>query len=712
MQEKELSMLTINKLSQKQYDRELEAGNLNEDELYLTPYEEQIIDSELSSTSQNPIQNQTITNWISKNVKKYNLEISEDAVFLSENSSVVNDEQNKINNTNNTNYNVKYIDLQNGNKAFFKSDWENIYNKPSTYAPSSHIQGIETITGLRTELDEKAKKIHNHDDIYYTEAEIDVKVDAINSNINAKVPSIRTVNGKALSANITLSASDVKADATGTAESKVSSHNTSTTAHNDIRDLITNLTKRLNTLADSDDVTLDQMSELVEYIKANRSLIESVTTSKINVSDIVDNLTTNVSNKTLSAAQGVAIKKLIDNLTLAINEKANVSHKHAISDVTDLQATLNGKAATSHTHNLSTLINSLSTGTSTPTDDDYYISQYVGGGVTTTTYHRRPISTLWSYIKEKLATVAVSGSYNDLTNKPTIPTVGNGTITITQNGTARGTFTTNQSGNTTIALTDTDTNTTYSAGRGVKLSGTQFVLADTCTTVSDWNNATSTGWYMASNASNAPISNGGWFYGEVIAHLNTYVRQILYHFATDSNVDGTNCDRYERVKHNGTWGTWVNTTVRKAVPSDAKFTDTNTWRGVQNNLTSDSTSDSLTAAQGKVLKSLIDGKANTSHGTHVTYATVAPKAAGNAAVGTSAKVSREDHVHPSQTTISGNAGSATKLATSRTISLGTGVIGTATNFDGSSNITIPVVSLNAMYLNVENTDTLILDGNF
>lgn len=35
----------------------------------------------------------------------------------------------------------------------------------------------------------------------------------------------------------------------------------------------------------------------------------------------------------------------------------------------------------------------------------------------------------------------------------------------------------------------------------------------------------------------------------------------------------------------------------------------NTWRGIQNNITSDSTTDSLSAAQGKVLKSLIDNKA-------------------------------------------------------------------------------------------------------
>ena len=44
---------------------------------------------------------------------------------------------------------------------------------------------------------------------------------------------------------------------------------------------------------------------------------------------------------------------------------------------------------------------------------------------------------------------------------------------------------------------------------------------------------------------------------------------------------------------------------------------TNTWRGIQNNLTSDSTTESLSAAQGKALKALVDGKAASSH-THTT----------------------------------------------------------------------------------------------
>ena len=101
-----------------------------------------------------------------------------------------------------------------------------------------------------------------------------------------------------------------------TAESKVSAHNTGTDTHSDIRLMIQGLTDRLNALADSDDTTLDQLSEIVAYIKSNRDLISAITTSKVNVADIVDNLTTNAANKPLSAAQGVALKALIDAITV------------------------------------------------------------------------------------------------------------------------------------------------------------------------------------------------------------------------------------------------------------------------------------------------------------------------------------------------------------------------------------------------------------
>lgn len=62
-----------------------------------------------------------------------------------------------------------------------------------------------------------------------------------------------------------------------------------------------------------------------------------------------------------------------------------------------------------------------------------------------------PASDVYAWAK---ASSKPSYSWSEISNKPTIPSVGNGTVTITQNGTNKGSFTLNQSGNATIALTD------------------------------------------------------------------------------------------------------------------------------------------------------------------------------------------------------------------------------------------------------------------
>ena len=53
---------------------------------------------------------------------------------------------------------------------------------------------------------------------------------------------------------------------------------------------------------------------------------------------------------------------------------------------------------------------------------------------------------------DTLAAIAKTGSYSDLKNKPTIPSVGNGTLTIQKNGTSAGTFTANATTDKTINI--------------------------------------------------------------------------------------------------------------------------------------------------------------------------------------------------------------------------------------------------------------------
>ena len=232
----------------------------------------------------------------------------------------------------------------------------------------------EAMGALEQAIDGKSDNSHTHDSRYYTESEIDSKLSTVNTSITnitsgstpvkeaehaesadtatnatnanhatsadsatsatSATKATQDGNGKVISStyetktdataklNEAKSYTDTKTSglaSTSSVNTSISNHNTSTSAHNDIRNLITGLTNRLNALADSDDTTLDQISEIVAYIKANKSLIDSITTNKVNVTDIVNNLTTNVSNKPLSAAQGVAIKTLIDELQASID---------------------------------------------------------------------------------------------------------------------------------------------------------------------------------------------------------------------------------------------------------------------------------------------------------------------------------------------------------------------------------------------------------
>ena len=73
---------------------------------------------------------------------------------------------------------------------------------------------------------------------------------------NLFVPKTRTVNNKALSEDISLTAADVGADATGTATSAVSNHNSDSNAHSSIFAAYVKKTLKINNKALSSDISL------------------------------------------------------------------------------------------------------------------------------------------------------------------------------------------------------------------------------------------------------------------------------------------------------------------------------------------------------------------------------------------------------------------------------------------------------------------------
>lgn len=201
------------------------------------------------------------------------------------------------------------------------------------------------------------------------------------------------------------------------------------------------------------------------------------------------------------------------------------------------------------------LLSKLSVWTATPTDDTYFMRQDTGGG---NSFGRVKFSTIWSYIKSKADGVyqpkgsyAASGHTHD--DRYYTETEMNGKLN-------------EKAVNKTLSKVDLNTIKTpgfYNAGGG-----------NGCT--------------------NVPVSDA---FGLIVTHNanGEFYTQIF--FLVNKNIS------YRRYCNSGTWSGWT----------QDKLTDTNTWRGIQNNLTSDSTSDSLSAAQGKVLKGLVDGKAPNGH---------------------------------------------------------------------------------------------------
>lgn len=243
-----------------------------------------------------------------------------------------------------------------------------------------------------------------------------------------------------------------------------------------------------------------------------------------------------------------------------------------------INTALSGKANTNHSHDLSTMINGLGEATATPSDADYFVSQYAGGGTTNTSYFRRPVSALWNFIKSKLATVAISGSYNDLSNKPSIPSVGNGTVTIKQNGASKGSFTMNQSGSTTIELTDNNTNTwrdvvnnltsdstdkSLSAAQGKWLNENK--ATNTILTNQNLNDIKTPGFYSAgggNTVSNKPSAVE--HFGLEVIHKASgdYYTQIIY----------TDDKSYRRECINATWKSWLEEKITDTVYTHPNYT--------------------------------------------------------------------------------------------------------------------------------------------
>ena len=338
---------------------------------------------------------------------------------------------------------------------------------------------------------------------------------------------------------------------------------------------------------------------------------------------VQNNLTSDATDQSLSAAQGKALKALIDG-------KADSSHGTHVSYGGNGSATTVSRS--DHTHSYLPLSGGTMTGNITFTD------------VTSTTYPAKSKTISWSgstdgadiyyqvdasdkgrlVLNTKDDADCIIAFANKGTIISTIDNSGNfsgkaATATkATQDSTGQQinttyikglsvsgkTITYTKGDGTTGTITTQDTNTTYSAATtsaaGLMSAADKTKLDGIATSANNYSHPNS----GATAGSYGPSANAS------PAHSGTF--SVPY------------------ITINAAGHVTSASTKTITLPSD-----NNTWRGIQNNLTSDSTSDSLSAAQGKALKALIDGKAASSHGTHVAYG-------GN---GSATTVSRSDHTH-------------------------------------------------------------------
>ena len=176
-----------------------------------------------------------------------------------------------------------------------------------TVNDDSHNHVIANVDGLQDALDAKSDATHNHDDVYYTEAEIDTKVSEINTTIE------KIVDGSTVIENAThaVSADSATQDSAG------------------------------NVIVDTYETKADATSKLTEA----KAYADGIKNDLLNGAGEAYDTLKELGDLIVDNADA------IDALETIATGKADAVHTHVIADVESLQDVLDAKAEVTHDHN-------------------------------------------------------------------------------------------------------------------------------------------------------------------------------------------------------------------------------------------------------------------------------------------------------------------------------------------------------------------------
>lgn len=245
--------------------------------------------------------------------------------------------------------------------------------------------------------------------------------------------------------------------------------------------------------------------------------------------------------------------------------------------------------------NLNGMINTqLTASSSTPSDNDFYISQYAGGGTTTTTYHRRPVSALWSYIKSKADAVYSAKSHThtksqitdfpaSLKNPTALTIQTNGTTAAIYDGSAAKTVNVTK-GNIGLGnvdnTADANKSVKYATSAGSASTATKATTADSAgkLTMGDNQTALSGTTSPAAGLTVNKVYNNGYptTYGNVITVHGSGSGQIVAGWSGTSGAVERLYYRNKRDTSDANWSPWKTVAFTDDKPATAGTADSAT----------------------------------------------------------------------------------------------------------------------------------------